>query len=151
MAVTFDYTHQLRNSYLLSVTSSSGIFESGASYEASTFIEHFRCLHNPGHGNNSSTLEWYIKHDTFQYSSFKWEYKGSGSTSWSILSTGHTTAGGGIGIGSAISGAVESTGITNPIWFRCTLKTSSTNPQKIYISNEDKYLATVRSVGTIST
>ena len=149
MAIYFDYTAQLRNAYLLSVSSSNGIYKSSRSTGAGVFFEKFRAVFNPGHQNNSSAFEYYLYPNWMgANSSFKWEFRERGSTVWVKFSTGLGIAA--LSSQSFKTGTYETSAIALPMTIKLMAKTSLSTG-RVWVSNGSTYMCAIRAIGPIST
>ena len=147
MSIKFDYSAQLRNSYLLTLSSSRGTFVSEGTHVTGVFVETFRALFNPGHQNNSSAFEYFTNIRLSGPSSVKWEFKERGSTTWVAFTTGRSTF---IGTNFTRTGVYETSAVALPMSIRCMIKTSAIGGT-IYVTNESSYLCAIRAWGPIAT
>lgn len=147
MSVKFDYTAQLRNSYLLTISSSAGFYASKGTTAVGEFFEMFRALFNPGHQNNSSAFEYSLQ-AYFQDSgsSFKWEFRPNGSAVWTKFSTGFAA----LDTTSRRTGTYETSAVALPMTIKLSGKTSTIGGAA-KISNWTTWMCVIRAWGPVAT
>jgi len=146
MAVRFDYSAVLQNAYLLSVSSSSGSYTSAASTASGVFFEKFRSVFNPGHQNNSSGFEYYFS-PMFNAvgSSYKWEVRARGSTTWVKITTGISA-----GNITRRNGTYDAT-VALPMQVKLSVKAAIATSGIVVITNYTTHLCAIRAWGPVAT
>jgi len=150
MPIKFDYTAVLRNSYLLSV-SSSGVagkqFISNTTLLIGTTVVYYQSFFNPGHQNSADWFDYYARPKwSVNDSSYRFQFRANGTTIWNTFSTG--TSSNGVN-GMRISGIYDSSAVALPMTVRIAAKTTAGN--KMELNNNSSNFFVIRAVGSIAT
>ena len=146
MSVRFDYTEYLQNAFLKSITS-SGLYQS-ETYTAGSSYKPFYSYVNPGHSNNSSSLEissnFYVSSPTC----YRWDIKPDASTVWTTISSGASFGSG----KTQAQGFYDTSGLALPALVRLVIKTTSNTFVKFTnIGYSTAFGCAVRVMGNITT
>lgn len=146
MAIKFDFSQVLQNSYLMTGASSSGSWTS-QDYSQPSSQEVFRSYINPGHQNNADWIEYYLFCiPSRPGSSVVWQIKPRGSTVWTALASGAASS-----VASKFSGVYDTSQISLPADVRLLLNCTHASDVNITMTNYTNSRSAVRVVGDIST